>query len=138
MPKIGNKNRCRGAVVVEAAIVVPLLLTLTLAIFEYGWLFLKAQQTTNATRQAARVGITWGAGEDDVIAAIDNLMTSAGMAGKYEAPTISPAGIASLPVGTAITVTLTVPTVNIALINIPLLPKPDNIVASVTMAKEGP
>jgi len=138
MPKVSNKTHCRGTAVVEAAVVVPLLLTLTLAIIEYGWLFLKAQQTTNATRQAARVGIAWGASEDDIVAAIDTLMTSAGMTGKYDTPTISPADIASLPAGTAITVTLTVPTVNIALVNTTLLPKPDNISASVTMAKEGP
>ena len=138
MPKVSNKTRCRGAALVEMAIVVLLLFLLTFGIIEYGWLFLKAQQITNATRQGARVGVRWGATNANVIAAINTLMTSAGMEGKYDTPTISPADIYPLRGGIAITVTVTVPTVNIALVNIPLLPKPTYISASVTMAKEGP
>jgi len=46
--------------------------------------------------------------------------------------------IASLPAGTAFTVEVSVPSKNIALVNMSLLPKPTNISASVTMAKEGP
>ena len=42
---------------VEAAIVFPILLMLTLGAIEYGWLFLNAQQVTNAARQGARIAI---------------------------------------------------------------------------------
>jgi hypothetical protein len=52
--------------------------------------------------------------------------------------TISPAEVASLNSGDPVTVQLTVPGQNVALMNPAFLPLPETISASVTMAKEGP
>ena len=63
------------------ALVLPILLLLSLGALRYGWLFLKAQEITNATRYGARVAIRPNATiEDDVEPAIENLMAAAGMA----------------------------------------------------------
>jgi len=137
MVKIQKKIHYKGTILVEAAIVFPLLLLLTLGAIEYGWIFLKSQQITNAARQAARVAIRPDATTQDVLDTIDRLMTAADMAGKYDPPEITP-GVSVGPC-ISITVKITVPCANIALINAPdFLPIPEKLRAAVTMSKEGP
>lgn len=133
MVKTEKKIRYRGAATVEAALVFPLLLVLTFGVIEYGWLFLKAHQITNAARQGARVAIREDATLLEVQTAIDTLMANAGIS--YDPPDISDINPG---VGNTVTVTITVPSQNVAIINIPLLPLPDQLVASITMSKEGP
>ena len=50
------KARQSGLATIEMAMVLPLLMLLTLGVIEYGWMFLKSQQITNAARQGARAG----------------------------------------------------------------------------------
>ncbi|MHC4387076.1 MAG: TadE family protein [Planctomycetota bacterium] len=133
-----KQNRYRGLATVEAAIVFPLLLILTLGAIEYGWMFLKAQQITNAARQAARIAIRPDSSNTDVLNQIDTLMTSAEMEGSGYAVTFTPADISTLAVGDHLEIQVSVPWANIGLMNIPLLPAPASIGASVAMAKEGP
>jgi len=111
-------------------------LLLTLGIINYGWLFLKAQQITNAARHGARIAILPGATNGGVSAAIDSLMADAGIVG-YDEPDIT--GISGEP-GELVKVSLSVDVANVALLNIPLLPNQSGrkLIASVTMAKEGP
>ena len=59
-------NRRRGAAAVEAALVMPIMLLVTLGAIKYGWLFLRAQQVTTAARYGARVAVRADAGESDV------------------------------------------------------------------------
>src|SRR5205085_12320956 len=93
-----NRDR-RGALLVEAAIVFPLLLLLTFGLLEYGWLFMKIEQVENTARQAARVGATASAKTSDVTALVTTMMNDAGMAGKYTL-TITPGAIEGSPTGT--------------------------------------
>lgn len=130
-----QKNRYRGVAAVEAAVVFPLLIILTFGVIEYGWMFLKIHQITNAARHGSRVAIRPTATNAHVTASIDALMVSADITG-YQV-TISPADVTLLNVGETIEVGITVPWANIAIMNISLLPKPANIQASTTMAKEG-
>jgi Flp pilus assembly protein TadG len=132
--KIKNKS-IRGVAAIEAAIVFPLLIVLTLGLVEYGWMFLKAHQVTNAARQASRISIRAGVDNYDVVGSVDDSMASAGITG-YSI-TITPSDVAIVDVGEKIRVEVSVPWVNMAIMNIPLLPAPDNLSASVTMAKEG-
>ena len=55
-----RKQRERGAVLIEAALVFPVLLLLILGSFDYGLLFLDASTTSNVTRQGGRVGSAQG------------------------------------------------------------------------------
>lgn len=126
-------TRCKGLAIVEAALVFPVLLLLTFGVIHYGWLFLKAQQITNAARHGARVAIRPDATVTQVTNEIAILMADAGISG-YD-PTIT--GISS-GTGGLVTVSLSVDIANVALMNTPLLPNPSTLGASVTMAKEGP
>ncbi|MBN1787402.1 MAG: pilus assembly protein [Sedimentisphaerales bacterium] len=127
----------KGAAAVEAAILFPLLLLLTFAIIEYGWLFLNANLVTNAARHGARIAVLPNSTSTDVTSAISDLMSTANITG-YSV-TITPSDLASLTVGQIVTVQITVPWQQIAIINSPFLPMPTtDLQASVSMAKEGP
>ena len=134
--KIKKEIRYHGTAVVETAIVLELLLLLTMGAIEYGWIFLKSQQITNAARQAARVAIRPDATNQQVIDTIDDLMDEAGMADSGYVTEIP--DVTSVSTGGALTIKVTVLCENVALINIPLLPTPTNLGSTVTMAKEGP
>ncbi len=133
--KTRKSGRNKGLAVVEAALVFPLLLMLTFGAIHYGWLLMRVNQITNAARQGVRVAIRPNATWADVEYAVANVMTNAGIS-EYN---MSTSGI-GVPVGDEITVQLTVSTSDpeIGLIKIPLLPTPEELRASVTMAKEGP
>jgi Flp pilus assembly protein TadG len=129
-----SKSRFKGLALVETAIVFPLLLLLTLGVIQYSWLFLKAQQITNAARCGARVGIVGG----DITGTVDTLMIAAGMSKIKSGYTVS--SVLGSDSGDPVTVTVTVPDAKkVALINAKnFLPLPASLHASVTMAKEGP
>ena len=133
-----KKSRYHGTTIVEAAIIFPLLLLITLGIIEYSWLFLKAQQVTNATRQGARVAIRTDATNAEVLDAIDWMMTTAGMAASGYTVGLDPPDVSSRLRGETLDVQITVPCASIALIDVPFLPTPTSLRAVVTMAKEGP
>jgi hypothetical protein len=57
MRNINQKNPERGAIIVEFALVLPLLLVLLFGIIEFGLLFYNKQVLTNACREGARAGI---------------------------------------------------------------------------------
>jgi len=139
MVRTKKQTRYRGLAAVEVALVFPLLLLLTLGGIRYGWLFLKAQQITNAARHGARIAILPGVTvNDDVLPAIQSLMESAGINSGDYSVTISPADFPSAAVGDTVTIQVTVPCANIDIMDVPLLPSFENLGASVTMAKEGP
>ena len=132
-----KKNR-RGAAAVEMAIVLPLLLMLTLGGIKYGWLFLKAQQITNAARHGARIGIREGATIQDAKDAIFIVMDSAGMGDIYtdqitQTDAVEPGLLPTLKVN------VIVDCCDIDIMIIPgMLPTPEKLIGTITMAKEGP
>jgi len=131
-----KEKRSRGLAVVEAALVLPILLLVSFGAIKYGWLFLRAQQITNAARYGARVAVRADAVEGDVTTAIANLMTAAGMGSSGYTVTITYEG-GVVEVGKGITVEVSVPGANVDIMDVPLFPDVGNIGASVTMAKEG-
>jgi len=135
------KEKRRGAALVEMAIVMLLLLMLTMGAIKYGWLFLKAQQITNATRQGARLASLPNVDLTDVEASIETMMDAAGMAkatSNYSvAITSGDLSASGLPEQATVTVLITVPRANIDIVDIALLPAPANLGAQVTMPKEG-
>ena len=104
-----RKKHRSGAMAVEAALVFPLLLLLTLGTIRYGGLFLKAQQITNAARMGARIAVLPNSSIDDVQTAISNLMNSANINPDDCTVTITPAEIYDLDVGDSVTVHIEVP-----------------------------
>jgi hypothetical protein len=133
-----EKLRYRGTAVVEAAVVFPLLLLLTMGAIEYGWLFLKVQHMTNAARQSARLAIRPDVETQEVLALIDLLMAEGGLADSGYVVNLTPGDIASLSAGDLLEVEIRVPSAGIVIIDASFLPVPQWLRATVTMTKEGP
>ena len=132
-------RRYRGAALAEAAIVLTVLMLLTLGALEYGWLFVNAQQVTNAARQGARIAILPDDNaETRARAAVTTLLTSAGLSDDSPVIDVNPT---TMTVGgetvQAEVVHVAVSTQNLRLTHWDLLPVPPTIGCTVTMAKEG-
>ena len=102
---------------VEAALMMPLIMLMTLALIKYGWLYVKVQQVNNAARHGARVAARADSENQDVIDEIALLMVKmwppgvpVPAGGWYDEPTIVPGITDDTPTGTILTVTITVPT----------------------------
>lgn len=138
MDAIAKDRRCRqrGTEIVEAAIILPLLLMVVLGAIEYGWLFLNAQQITNAARHGARIAILpHDTAVSEATAAITSLLSKAGLADNSPDVTITPEMVDGHP---CMTVRITVSTAGLAIVNAPsLIPIPATLGCTVTMAKEG-
>jgi Flp pilus assembly protein TadG len=139
MVRIRKTKRFRGLATVEAALIFPLLLLLTLGAIHFGWLFLKAQQLTNAARTGARIAILPGVTvAGDVLPAVNSLMTLAGMGGSGYTVTVTPGDPSTVGSGGAVTVRITVLAANVSIMPLPGFSDDWNLQGSVTMAKEGP
>ena len=138
-----NKPR-RGTMIVEAALILPLLLLLTFGGIKYGWLFIKWQQTTNVTRHAVRYSIRPTIGVTETVDLIDELMTKAKMdKSKVNYTPSVTYGPDDYPpdkiVGDTVTVQIVVPVADVDILKMnSLLPTPTNMTATMTMSKEGP
>ncbi len=135
MANVKRNHSRRAVAVVEMAIVAPLLLLLCFALIEYGWMFVKAEALNEAARNAVRVAILPSATNAQVQSAASAVLTQAGITG-YTLTT-NPTDVSTAATGTSVTVSLTVPYSNIALVNLPFVPVPQSLSASVIMAKEG-
>jgi len=138
MERLKQALRRRGVATVEMALVLPLLLMLTFGMIEYGWMFLKSQQVTNAARQGARIAARADATTIDTVTSIATTMEDAGLAASGYQVNVTPGDVASLESGQLLTVAVSVPYGNVRLLAMPLIPTPGSLQASTTMAKEGP
>ena len=128
----------RGIVILEMTMVIFLLLLVTFAVLEYGWMFVKLQEVTNAARRGARIAILPDSVNSDVTNAINALMDAAGLGDSGYQINLDPADITVPVPGEPITVTVNVPYDNITLLGLVFLPAPSNLGGSAAMAKEGP
>ena len=136
--KTWKGRKRRGLSTVEAALVVPLILLLTFGVMEYGWMFLKAQQISNAARHGARTAVRPGATNAEVVDAVSNLLTAADLGGSGYSVNLTPADVSTPETGEAVTVQVSVPGSSVTLFGGSFLPRPAALSSSVTMAKEGP
>lgn len=120
---------------VEMALVLPILLLLTFAVIEYGWLTFRASQVNQAARHGARIAVRPAATVEEVMDAVAEIMEGAGLA-EYTL-TITPSDPA-IDVGEPVTVNVSVDYGPISLTGSSFVPVPDTLVGNVTMAKEGP
>ena len=131
-------SRRRGATVVEAALVMPLLVLLILGLVEYGWLFLKANQISDAAREGARTATFVGATQASVQSAVKAQMAAAGFNPITVQVAVAPTNLETVGAGEPVTVTVTVSYASLSLVHAALVPAPTNLSSSVTMAKEAP
>src|ERR1051325_7013769 len=65
----------RGTALIETALTLPLVLLLSVAIFEFGRAYQTWQVLTNAAREGARVAILNGTTDDQVRSAVKNYIS---------------------------------------------------------------
>jgi Flp pilus assembly protein TadG len=69
----------RGAALLEAAITIPLILLISVGIFEFGRAFQTWQILTNASREGARMAVITGTTDDQVTTAVRNYLEGGGL-----------------------------------------------------------
>jgi Flp pilus assembly protein TadG len=77
-----RRNRMRserGAALLEAAFTIPLLLLISVGIFEFGRAYQQWQVLTNAVREGARLAVTPDVPDGDVTARVQDYMREGGM-----------------------------------------------------------
>lgn len=133
----GTKARRRGLAAVEFALVAVPLFLLLIGLIDYGWIFLKVQQVTQAARAGARAAVVPEATPASVETTINQWMDWAGIESfDY---TLTSTVVSEDPKVVAMKVEITVPTDQLLeLIRTSLIPVPPNLKAAASMAKEGP
>jgi len=114
----------------------------TFGAIKYGWLFLKAQQITNAARHGARMVVLPDVGIGDAVASMIDLLSQANITATEDDIAITSyylSGDVTSPLyKLAYNVHITIPSDRVDLLpNFPLLPDVNDLEASVTMAEEG-
>lgn len=133
-----NITRRNGLATIEVAIVLPILLILTFGMLQYGWLFFRYHQVTNAAQRGARIAILPSAQTANVVAAVGEIMTNFNMGDTGYTVDTNPDEVASAEPLDIITVEVNVPYASIAPFGAAFVPLPENLTARVSMAKEGP
>ena len=133
------RNERRGSVLVETALVFPILLLLTLGLLEYGWMFIKVQQIGLAAREGVRVGARADGTSALCNTAVDVAMTNGHMQSSGYTITRTPDNLGSAAAGSTIKVKVQVNYSNIKLIPglSTFLPKPSTLQGEFSMMKEG-
>lgn len=107
-----RKSSRRGSAVLDAALVFPILLSLTFGTVEFGYYFYVKHTLQGAAREGCRAAITPSATNTDVTTAITASMTAAnlqssGYTVKIESPLGTSASVNSVTAGSTIYVTVT-------------------------------
>jgi Flp pilus assembly protein TadG len=74
-----RRNKRKAAVVVETAVVLPLLLTILFGIIEFGWTFMIYQSIVNAAREGCRVAVLEGSTDSEINSRVKQYMDMVGI-----------------------------------------------------------
>jgi len=74
-----RRGRERGAALLEAAVTVPVILLISVGIFEFGRAYQTSQVLTNAAREGARLAVLEGPTDAEVRARVNSYLTSGGL-----------------------------------------------------------
>jgi Flp pilus assembly protein TadG len=119
----GDLRRHRGIATVEMALLLPVLVTIMLGMFELSRAIMVKQLLTGAARKGCRTGILSPYGNSDIISDVTNVMRDNGLDNtKFNPPTIGAVNITvtdpngntlpdalDAPTGSVVTVTVVVP-----------------------------
>jgi Flp pilus assembly protein TadG len=138
---IFNLRRMReekGLALAETAIVILLLLFVTFAMMEYGWIFHRIQQLNNCAREGVRQAVLPDNTAADAVAVVNQLTNDFDLAGATV--TVSPGVTEDLEAGELITVTVEAPVSSVQLTGLFLSEAflGSTLSTSATMAKESP
>lgn len=69
----------KGAALIEAAITVPIILLISVGIFEFGRAYQTQQVLTNAAREGARIAVIEGTSDDAIRARVQQYISGGGL-----------------------------------------------------------
>jgi Flp pilus assembly protein TadG len=133
----GNRNIRRGSAVLEAALVLPIILSLSFGGVEFGYYMFVKNTFQGAAREGARAAINAGATNTDVTTAVAGVMTAAGFNSSQYMITTNPATVSSATTGTAVTVSISAQWGTIGVRPLGVIPSTKNVTGSTVMRKEG-
>jgi Flp pilus assembly protein TadG len=99
----------RGAALVEAAMILPLIMLISVGIFEFGRAYQTSQVLTNAAREGARLAVIEGRTDGDVRARVNKYVTDGGLTALIDANIQLNRTVALSGTATASSVTITYP-----------------------------
>jgi hypothetical protein len=70
----------RGNALIETAVTLPIILFVSVAIFEFGRAYQVQQVLTNAAREGARIAVLQGVGDEEVRTRVRNYLRDGGLA----------------------------------------------------------
>jgi Flp pilus assembly protein TadG len=133
----------RGNAVLEAALVVPILLSLTFGAVEYGYFFFIKNSLQGAAREGCRAAIVQTAVNSDVTKAVAASLKAAGLNSstttldaKYTL-TFSPSDVSTVTAGNSITITLDATWGTIGVRPMGLIGSSKTVRGTTVMRKEG-
>jgi Flp pilus assembly protein TadG len=125
----------RGIETIELAICLPVLLLVTFAGFEYGWLVLRSMQIDQAARAGARYAAMSGSNAAAIHDRVSEALQRSGIAGATVV--VDPADPTSVEAGTAITVTVDVDYSEVKLLGLRgIMPLPEALHGRASMVRE--
>ena len=99
----------RGAALVEAAMIMPMIMLISVGIFEFGRAYQTSQVLTNAAREGARLAVLEGRTDADVRARVNKYVTDGGLTALTDANIQLNRTVALSGTATASSVTITYP-----------------------------
>ena len=134
-PRHPSRTLRRGAEAVEMVFALPILLLVTFAGFEYGWVILRCVQLEHAARIGARESALSGASAESIEATVRQSLTGVGM--PNATVTITPADPAAAAAGTSIRVDIEVEYATVKLLGLSrLMPLPQTLRGRASMVRE--
>ena len=99
----------KGAALVEAAIIMPVIMLISVGIFEFGRAYQTSQVLTNASREGARLAVLEGPTDGDVRARVNQYLTDGGLTSLADGNIVINRSTALTGSSTASTVTVNYP-----------------------------
>jgi Flp pilus assembly protein TadG len=99
-------RRRRGASMLELVVTLPMFLTMTVGIIEFGRGFMVQQMVTNAAREGARHGILPGAKNSDVEAKVKEYLATGSIDPAVVQVTVTPANLQAAKTGAQVKVVI--------------------------------
>jgi Flp pilus assembly protein TadG len=103
------RRRERGAALVEAAITVPIILLISVGIFEFGRAYQTWQVLTNASREGARLAVINGSSDADVRTRVNTYLANGGLMSVSDSSIVIDRGVALTGADTGSQITINYP-----------------------------
>jgi Flp pilus assembly protein TadG len=134
--RVPRAKKRRGAAVVEFAVVAPVFFLLVFGMIEFGRMVMVQQVITNASREGARRAVLDGATSQEVTAAVNDYLQTAGINGDSLVITVTPNPPSNAGFGEPVTVDVTVPFSEVSWIPSPMFIGDTPMTATTVMRRE--